>query len=375
MVRGGDVAAGGIGCIVFAYIVLLRLPVGIPRLVALLPWIVLLYRSAWDVPTIHLRAVLSFFFLWMIPSKLLLLCWNLGAVQDPSVTASFPRFFAAMALSINIPRSLIDASSNAAESNAAPAPDDRSAPISWKSSWIWLQESLAWQAVIIRASIKVLLVVLLFSAYAFRDRGMPELLLYLIYSLHIYLACSLIFEAIAAIAAATIGVKLEPQFDKPFLAASISEFWGKRWNRLVSSMLRASVYEPVLFVLTRLGRAGPGRTRSLLWVRATATMAVFLVSGLMHEVIFLYTTKSTPTWQVTGFFLVNGLAMVVEVALRRNFGPLVSKLPKVMCVVITLGFIFTTASLLFFPPLQRPGTCFQALDEFEQMLGALLAVK
>ncbi|XP_024544687.1 acyl-CoA--sterol O-acyltransferase 1 isoform X2 [Selaginella moellendorffii] len=324
MVRGGDVAAGGIGCIVFAYIVLLRLPVGIPRLVALLPWIVLLYRSAWDVPTIHLRAVLSFFFLWMIPSKLLLLCWNLGAVQDPSVTASFPRFFAAMALSINIPRSLIDASSNAAESNAAPAPDDRSAPISWKSSWIWLQESLAWQAVIIRASIKVLLVVLLFSAYAFRDRGMPELLLYLIYSLHIYLACSLIFEAIAAIAAATIGVKLEPQFDKPFL---------------------------------------------------TATMAVFLVSGLMHEVIFLYTTKSTPTWQVTGFFLVNGLAMVVEVALRRNFGPLVSKLPKVMCVVITLGFIFTTASLLFFPPLQRPGTCFQALDEFEQMLGALLAVK
>uniref|UniRef100_A0A2N9ISK3 Uncharacterized protein n=1 Tax=Fagus sylvatica TaxID=28930 RepID=A0A2N9ISK3_FAGSY len=35
---------------------------------------------------------------------------------------------------------------------------------------------------------------------------------------------------LGALGLALVGVELEPQFDEPYLATSLQDFWGRRWN-------------------------------------------------------------------------------------------------------------------------------------------------
>lgn len=66
-----------------------------------------------------------------------------------------------------------------------------------------------------------------------------------------------------------MGFAVEKVWDCPIAATSLGDFWGRRWNRIVSGMLR----EVVFFPLAR--RAGP----------RVALLAVFLYSGLYHEAL------------------------------------------------------------------------------------------
>jgi hypothetical protein len=50
---------------------------------------------------------------------------------------------------------------------------------------------------------------------------------------------------------AATGIELEPAYNKPFLSSSLTDFWGKRWNLLISNLMRTAVYEPVLYVCLR----------------------------------------------------------------------------------------------------------------------------
>ncbi|KAL6287644.1 hypothetical protein ACE6H2_012034 [Prunus campanulata] len=63
----------------------------------------------------------------------------------------------------------------------------------------------------------------------------------LLYSLHIYLLLELI-----------LAFELEPQFNEPYLSISLQDFWGRRWNLMVTSILRPTVYEPTLDISRRV---------------------------------------------------------------------------------------------------------------------------
>ncbi|KAE8783096.1 putative long-chain-alcohol O-fatty-acyltransferase 4 [Hordeum vulgare] len=67
-----------------------------------------------------------------------------------------------------------------------------------------------------------------------------------------------------------LGMGLESQFDRPYLSASLWDFWGRRWNLSVPVVLRSGVYRPVR------ARLGP----------AAGVLAAFVVSGLVHELMF-----------------------------------------------------------------------------------------
>ena len=41
------------------------------------------------------------------------------------------------------------------------------------------------------------------------------------------------------------NLPISPHFDKPFLSASVGEFWSKRWNLTVGNTLRSLVYDPI----------------------------------------------------------------------------------------------------------------------------------
>jgi alginate O-acetyltransferase complex protein AlgI len=65
----------------------------------------------------------------------------------------------------------------------------------------------------------------------------------------------------------TCGIGVEKLWDNPAASTSLADFWGRRWNRIFSGMLREVLFLPLA---RRVGAAA-------------ALFAVFLYSGLMHE--------------------------------------------------------------------------------------------
>jgi alginate O-acetyltransferase complex protein AlgI len=65
------------------------------------------------------------------------------------------------------------------------------------------------------------------------------------------------------------GIDAEPLMDRPTRAASLSDFWGRRWNSGFRDLAHGFVFVPLARVI---GAAG-------------ATAVVFLISGLIHDAI------------------------------------------------------------------------------------------
>ena len=96
-----------------------------------------------------------------------------------------------------------------------------------------------------------------------------------------------------------LGFGVEKCWHCPVAATSVAEFWGFRWNRIMSGLLREVLFVPLA---RRVGAT-------------LALLAVFLYSGLLHE---------TPSFTVnagyggpTLYFLIQGAGVWVEG--RRGF--------------------------------------------------------
>lgn len=121
---------------------------------------------------------------------------------------------------------------------------------------------------------------------------------------------------------------------------------------MVTNILRPSVYFPIK---SRFGRDA-------------AFLAVFLVSGLMHELVFYYITMEwPPTWEVTLFFVLHGICTGLEVRAKKRWGWI--KVPEAVRVVATLGFVAGTGFWLFFPPLTRGGSDDKTIEECLVVVG------
>lgn len=126
-------------------------------------------------------------------------------------------------------------------------------------------------------------------------------------------------EGLIATTVLITGYKCERVMENPiFTATSPTEFWGKRWNRLVHSVLKRGVYIPL---------------RKHQVSRALAAGVVFLASGLLHEWILsiVFRPRSyemgsdgecnlplcyvTPLGGSTGFFLWNAIIILAEYAI------------------------------------------------------------
>lgn len=125
------------------------------------------------------------------------------------------------------------------------------------------------------------------------------------------------------------GLELIQNFEQPYLASSVSEFW-RRWHISLSSWFRDYVYIPL------------GGSRVARWRRDLNILIVFLVSGLWHGAAL--------TFVVWG--ALHGLYLVLErrgrEALARVSGPLrltdtaVAKAlgTAVTFVLVSFGWIF-----------------------------------
>lgn len=105
----------------------------------------------------------------------------------------------------------------------------------------------------------------------------------LLYSLYIYLD----FSGYSDIAIGTgyiMGIKTPENFDAPYLARNISDFW-KRWHMTFSQFLRDMIFIPVVRGLNRIGLS-----RFRLGVTVLGYVITFFICGIWHgdTVNFVY---------------------------------------------------------------------------------------
>lgn len=96
------------------------------------------------------------------------------------------------------------------------------------------------------------------------------------------------------------GVEARPVMCNPIRATSLSEFWSHRWNTAFADAARILILRPAAPAL------------GLRW----ATLLVYLLSGLAHEVVVSVPARGG--WGgPTLYFLIQGLGTTLE----RRFGP------------------------------------------------------
>ncbi|BBH00667.1 acyl-CoA sterol acyl transferase 1 [Prunus dulcis] len=88
----------------------------------------------------------------------------------------------------------------------------------------------------------------------------------------------------------------------------------------------------------------------------------FIVSAIMHELIFYYLGRLPPTWEISWFFLLHGLCLVVEIAVKKAIAKRKKfQVPRLVSGPLTVAFVTGTVFWLFFPPLLRCNADVRAL--------------
>jgi alginate O-acetyltransferase complex protein AlgI len=92
-----------------------------------------------------------------------------------------------------------------------------------------------------------------------------------------------------------LGIDVRELFKAPYKSKSLREFWGKRWNMAFSEMTALSVYKPL-------------KTKTGVTV---ATLASFLLSGLLHEIAISFPVRSGFGLPFL-YFVIHGSLMFAE---------------------------------------------------------------
>ncbi|XP_047083972.1 probable long-chain-alcohol O-fatty-acyltransferase 4 [Lolium rigidum] len=305
----------------YARVAAARTSPGAGRLAALMPAVVLFYGIPFAFTTAGFRGISGFFLSWLGTFKLFLLAAGRGPL-DPSLP--LPQFVCSASLPVKLRQST--SSSKAKKQNPASA-----------ATKILLSGGL-----------------IPFILYAFQFKAaMSRWQLLLLYTTLIYFAVDFLLASVQGVVHGVLGMEMEPQVDRPYLASSLRDFWGRRWNLMVPAILRPSVYGPVR---ARFGVAA-------------GVLASFLVSGLMHELIFYYLMWQPPSGDVAAFFVLNGACAAAEAWWGRHAGWW--RPPRVVAVPLTLAFVGGTGFWLFFPALIRGGLDELMLHDFQGMLALM----
>ena len=126
------------------------------------------------------------------------------------------------------------------------------------------------------------------------DSGIQLVLTCLLYPIQLYTDFSG-YTDMAIGGAAMFGIKLSPNFDRPFISKSTSELW-RRWHMSLSFWVRDYVYVPLTTVTRRWKRFGVSVsllvTFTVLGLWHGAGMN-FVVYGMIQGIIIIYEMETT----------------------------------------------------------------------------------
>ena len=168
------------------------------------------------------------------------------------------------------------------------------------------------------------------------------------------------------------GLDAKPIMKAPLRSKSVSEFWGRRWNAAFNRLALDFVFRPLA---RRHGKGRSGRDPATPLPPATAeattrsrgsptfhfssrtgiaTLAAFLVSGLIHELVISLPARAGYGLP-TAYFLLQGIGILTERAL-----------PQIRGQIFTIVIIAVPAFWLFHPPFVR-----NVILPFMKAIGAL----
>jgi alginate O-acetyltransferase complex protein AlgI len=145
------------------------------------------------------------------------------------------------------------------------------------------------------------------------------------------------------------GISLPPNFDSPYKARNIIEFWS-RWHMTLTRFLTAYVYNPVVLAMSRrrlrAGRPMPRRGKmtagAFVAIVAFPTILTMFVSGVWHGA----------GWQFIVFGLLHGAFLTVNHgwrALKARLGwPMEGRYPALRPASVLLTFVCVVVAQVFF---------------------------
>ncbi|GLT57539.1 hypothetical protein SLA2020_305050 [Shorea laevis] len=310
----------------YCHFIASKIPKGNLRLLSLLPIIVLFTIIPLFLSYVFPIGITFLFISWLCNFKLLLFAFGQGPLSsDPP--KSLLHFILAASLPIKI-----------SQNQDYPYAKTPKLPLNWPT--------------------KVLISAILVSLHDHKDLVSTKILL-LFYSCLTYFLIDIVFGVSNAIIRAMLGLELVAPSNEPYLSTSLQDFWSRRWDLMVSDILRDTIYKPMRWYCGKV--LGPD------WAPLPAVLVAFLVSGLMHELLFFYIARVSPSWEMTSYFVLHGVCVVVELGVKRT---LVGKwrLHWAVSAPLTVGFVLATAMWLFFPPLIRNGVTVRAIEECKALL-------
>ncbi|KAI3984096.1 hypothetical protein MKX01_035223 [Papaver californicum] len=307
----------------YCYFISKNIPKGFLRLFSVLPIISIFTCLPLSVSSMHLGGSTGFFLGWLANFKLLLFAFDKGPLScttsDSGSSISLKLFISVACFPIKIKNNI-----------QKPSHHDHDIQLNKPKSHLYYATQALLLAVIPRV-------------YAYKE-SLPRSFILLLYTFHMYFSLEILLAMSASLARFILRLELEPQFYDPYLSTSLQDFWGRRWNLMVTGILRPTVYKPVRLIGTNIF----GRSFGL----AVAVLATFVVSGLMHELMFFYMCRILPTWEVLWFFILHGFCLITEVSVKELLNGKF-QLPRLVSRPLTIGFVAVTGFWLFVPVLGR----------------------
>jgi D-alanyl-lipoteichoic acid acyltransferase DltB (MBOAT superfamily) len=159
----------------------------------------------------------------------------------------------------------------------------------------------------------------LFSYHDMPKSTIPVLLAFVFNGLRLYTDFSG-YTDMARGAARLFGIDLAENFNHPFRAESVTDFW-QRWHMTLSHWLRDYLYKPIVFRLRRLGN------NTAVGISVVFT---FLVCGLWHQL----------SWPFAVFGLLHGTALCLEFLTRQSRYVWVKKWPWLGTCWVGRSYVF-----------------------------------
>ena len=172
---------------------------------------------------------------------------------------------------------------------------------------------------------------------------------------YLYLYCNFSgFCDMAIGVAGLLGVKVEENFDNPFAARNMREFWN-RWHITLGMYMRDVVFTPLS---KRLSRAfGPAATSH---ATALAIATVFVLIGVWHMPGFNYVAFGV--MHALGVVVVHYYTLALKGRLGRDRFQMYMASRWIRAAAVSLTFVYVTASHFLFA---------NSVDEMRAVLAAI----
>jgi hypothetical protein len=121
---------------------------------------------------------------------------------------------------------------------------------------------------------------------------------------------------------------------KPYLASSLSEFWGKRWNRWVRDWLHT--------IASAISKKN----------KTVTLFLAFFISGLFHEIMFALpyyiTFQKSYFGYMSLFFMLQFLGVALEKRLFSKWPPLIKRIYMWSFIILPSPLFINESFLRFF---------------------------